>query len=540
VGASAFQLGDVVRTKAGVIKTADGLSLAASGMEASITTSVTYPPTVTITAPQQLGLCDGIALDVLGSLGTGGRPFKVLWGFVSATGSPALTNVETGAIRVLLPAISERTRLELPNSVLPANQAYIFSATLTNWLGISSTSTHAFAKQSAAIPKIAVTGATTVYVTRTDAVVFDITATGSTCGDGAAGGELDIQWAETTGAPMSLGDGAVAWLPPATASLSLPAGLLMPGSTYVFKLTASDPVEPAAVNTQEVTVVVEAVRTPKLLSAQFDNSMRAAYVLFDADTSTPQVCVEGLCNTPETCLAVLTPASVTLLGSRASCGWDSASKFAITLGSAYPLSVADLLQVQPGVLTSAGGFSDPLGADPADATTVPVAGPNTPPIPDIRVVGSSGDGVASLPMVVGSCDAVVLDFSISTGSAAKTWASAQWAVVPSTYLTKLPAEAYVPIQAYLEAQTDTSKLIVPSDLLPNRRTYVFELTLTNWVGGSRTTTVQVEKSALDIPQVLPTDKSTRIVNGDDTFLATIKVAPSACSTGDTSFTYVIL
>jgi hypothetical protein len=78
-------------------------------------------PTVLISAPRQIGSCEGLILNASGSMGGAGRPFKAAWSVQLDAG------VEDAAffnLRSLIPS-SGSPVLELPGSPLLAGNYYI-------------------------------------------------------------------------------------------------------------------------------------------------------------------------------------------------------------------------------------------------------------------------------------------------------------------------------------------------------------------------------------------------------------------------------
>jgi hypothetical protein len=106
----------------------------------------------------------------------------------------------------------------------------------------------------------------------------------------------------------------------------------------------------------------------------------------------------------------------------------------------------------------------------------------------------------------------------------------------SRYLTKLSEAQYGEIQALLDTQT-VSPLVISGASVPGSRTYQLQLTLTNWVGGSSNSLIEIEKSALNIPRVVTSDTADRITLAGNDFKATVEVMPSACTTAD-DFAYL--
>jgi hypothetical protein len=453
-------------------------------MEALLTTTVSYAPSVVIAGPKQIGNCEGIRLDAGASLGDGGRSFTgATWELISATGTPELDSIQLGKIRVLLPVDSEYTMVELPGDLLPVSQAYLFRVHLTNWLGNSQSATYTVNKMSNSLPKITVES-TVIYIKWTEGVSVPVTVQGNVCGIStgtdapATKVTLMTSWTQSSGFSYI----SSAWDLPSSTDLVIPAETLLPGLTFVFTLTVWDPSEPDATNTQDITVVVEEVATPTITSATFDNTFVGIEVVFSQET-----------NEPEGCKFMWDVMSLALFGGDPKCVWTDPATLHIALDSStYNLVPGDTITILTGAITSTDGLSDALSA--SIVCNAPALLP--PPVPIVQ-------GALS----IGSCDDVFLDLSLSSGGAGKPMTIA-WSIEHSTYLSGLTEEEYATIETHLGSQT-SSLLHIPSALLKSDRSYQLVLTLSNWVGATTTQTVLIEKSALDFPQVVPTDASDR-------------------------------
>lgn len=286
---------------------------------------------------------------------------------------------------------------------------------------------------------------------------------------------------------------------PTEASLTIPAGVLVPAMTYEFILDAT---EGEQSNSITITVVVAEIPTPAIVSQKFADSMGRITCVFSADT-----------NSPIGCQSMFDNETVAALGFGAVCVWESPSSLAVLFGDAFTLAADASLIWRGGVLRSADGYSEAM---PRTATSIAPAA--SPPKPVAEITGST---------VIGACADLELDGGTSSGNAGRPLSYA-WAVVPSAYLTKMRPEEYEPINQYLDTQR-SAILFVPDDILPNGRSYKMELTVTNWLLATQSAFFVVEKSAVALHQVRSKGSSTRVVQADADLLAKIIVLPSACS-----------
>jgi hypothetical protein len=522
-GPAGFSIGSAMRTQAGILKSEDGFSSSAQPMEALLSTAVSYVPQAALVAPSKISPCEGIRLDATASTGNGGRPFKkVLWELVSADGTPALTSVQRGKIMVLLPVDSSSLVAEIPSFVLLSGQVYRFRVTLTNWLGNTQAAETSVVKAAQGVPKISVAGSWSAITStvRKNEVRFNITVSGSPCPskDVQSGEGLSWIWSQQNKEAWS-GN----WSLPLLPSLIIPANTLVPSKTYTFLLVLTD--QAGGSNTQTFTINVDAVPTPQIESAQFEDTMTGLLVGFTSATSTPgRGSIIGSASANIfSCAEIWDERTVVFFGEDSTCSWISVKTLRVSLGLEYAVAAGSTLTSLQGVVYSRDGYSSALGS-----MGVTVLAPAEPPVPIHVVQGAPHT-------VIGSCDGISLDFSASTGGAGKAM-SAAWAIIPSTYLTKLSTDQYAEIQALLDTQTE-SPLTIPATAVPGSRTYQLQLTLTNWVGGTSTSLITVEKSALDIPRVITSDTSDRITLATSDFQATVQVQPSACTTAD-DFNYV--
>jgi hypothetical protein len=521
-GPAGFAIGSAVRTKAGALKSDDGFSSYAPPMEALLLAAVSYMPRAVLAAPSKISQCEGVRLDAAASTGSGGRPFGVVWELVAVNGTPTLTDVQKGKIMVLLPVDSPSLTAELPSFVLLSDQVYHFRVTLTNWLGNTHSAEMSVAKVAGSVPKISVKESwSAITVTeRKNEVRLNITVSGSPCVSKVSQRSDELSWVwSQENVEAWTGN----WLLPLEPSLIIPPDTLVPGKSYTFKLVLTD--QAGGTNTQTFIVDVDAVSTPQIKAAKFEDTMTGLLVDFTLPTNTPGLrsAIGFASANIFSCAEIWDEDTVVLFGREPTCSWISVKILRVSLGSEYTVIAGSMLTSLQGVIFSLDAYSTPLAS-----TSVTVQAPAEPPVPFHVVQGAPHT-------VIGSCDGIALDYSPSTGGAGKAIAAA-WAIIPSTYLTKLSKPEYNVIQTLLDAQTE-SPLVIPAAAVPGSRSYQLQLTLTNWVGGTSTSLITVEKSALDIPRVITSDTSDRITLATSDFQASVQVQPSSCTTAD-DFSYV--
>jgi hypothetical protein len=377
-GPASFSIGSAMRTKPGVLRSADGFSSFAPPMEALLATEVVVAPLAALVAPSRISQCEGVKLNAAASSGSGGRPFTVQWELVAVEGTPTLSDVEKGKIMVLLPADSPSLQAEIPSSALLSGYVYRFKVTLTNWLGNMDAAETSVNKEAGNLPKISIAGVWSAFTSteRSKEVRFDITVSGSPCASGgdAESNELTTVW-RRKGVAMDAWTGA--WTLPQVPSLVIPPNTLVPGKTYSFELTVTNAA--GSDNSQTFSIGVDVVPTPKFEAAGFEDTMTGIIVDFTSATNTPG---PGF-GSAFPCAQLWDAVTVALLGTEPTCSWISPKKLRISLGSEYTVVAGSLLVLLADVVYSLDGYSAPLSA-----ASVAVQAPNNPPVPFHVVQGN--------------------------------------------------------------------------------------------------------------------------------------------------------
>ena len=212
------------------------------------------------------GLCD-VAF-VAGAIGnTGGRPYTITWS--AAAGSAAVTPSLAATIAAANAAQAVGISVDAAG-VVPGASASI-SLKVTNWLGLSSTSTLAFTRIGLAPPALSVPAPTTV--TRSAGLLVAVRATLSACGN-ATSGSLRFFWSSltsTSSLPSSLGAGATA-----------PAGAPSAGGTYLGGLLDLRSLSIAPTDLQAGTYSFSVVTAPSTNLAAYSSGVATVTVVYDA------------------------------------------------------------------------------------------------------------------------------------------------------------------------------------------------------------------------------------------------------------------
>jgi hypothetical protein len=200
-------------------------------------------------------------------------------------------------------------------------------------------------------------------------------------------------------------------------------------------------------------------------------------VEFDADVDRPNMGA-GF----SACADIFVDASS--LGAEPLCHWRNSRTLIARFGQAASLAIGDQLSLKPNLILAAGS-SKPQNEP--DLLELVVVGPDSPAAPVAVIEGTSA---------VGWCDVLTLDASASYGSGGRDFVGGYvWALVPPEDNSTDIVEG---VESYLAEQRDVVvSLDGPSLNLNTSRTYIFSLTLTNWLGLSSTAYFPVEIIATD-------------------------------------------
>jgi len=338
----------------------------------------------------------------------------------------------------------------------------------------------------------------------------------STCGtsDNTSAATTGLQLAWTV---VSADPAASSLFKSSASSISIPAGRLLPLYSYVFTLTVTDVSggnRTAVSNAASVRYDVEAVPTPMLVQARFDDAATSVVLDFDAETNRANMTSASAQNTD--CRMVLAGAFLASVGQLAStstsgtgsattvattagakCLWASASSLLVILGAGATVTPSTPVELLWASLRSSDGFSAPM-VSPSPSLT-PLA-PATPLKPVVLLRGSSS---------LSREEDVVLSGSTSQGHGGRSFILANWTLVPGSAFTQandtapivpLVPSQIAPLQALLTTVTGV-ELRVPNALLLPGGSYTFSLKLSNFLGFTASATKVVKLSAISLPQV---------------------------------------
>eukprot|EP01042_Synura_sphagnicola_P001554 gene1555-1800_t len=256
------------------------------------------------------------------------------------------------------------------------------------------------------------------------------------------------------------------------------APYLIGPSAYEYNITY--------VNTPSTFVISTTAATlpaPLLTSAVFSSDGRSVTISFNQDTDKALYVLSGAINFKCNILFVIQNGS----DSTSSCIWSSASTVImtpsqlVTSGTSIQLRSRVLKASCPAIFS---GTCDQLQYAPSLA--VVVGPPSTVLAPLILVPPQ---------YLLGACDSLVIDLNGCQNSGGRPWTMVQLSLVSSTDVDVTSLITYL-------GGTDFSTLItLPRSLLNPDNTYVFQISLTNFLGATSSATTRAVVVDTIIPQV---------------------------------------
>eukprot|EP00736_Rhodelphis_marinus_P013075 Rmarinus@m.15360 len=257
---------------------------------------------------------------------------------------------------------------------------------------------------------------------------------------------------------------------------------------------------------------------PTLTSARFDDSGTRLIVRFDSDTNRAYMNAGTTdCSLIFEDDVVRTFGTTSSIGlSTATCFWSTARTLEVYLGSkATVLTTLSMQELDDAERESLYGDwdlylsirNDTLLASRLE-NSVPASGraelltPSNPPAVTATIVA---------PEVVGTCDSFTLDARSSSGNAGRKM-SYTWTALTQASSRLSDAKGAVTMEQYLlELPESTSTVSFSANDTTKIATYMFSVTVSNWLGESDAAVVSVQKSEFLIPAVAITGTKERTV-----------------------------
>ena len=206
-------------------------------------------PTIVVSAPLFLGSCTNLSLDATASYGNGGRLYNSVEWHVSAvqySSNNVATDIDATAITNFLNAYSLSHQVYYPISVgshTLTRGTYTFTLTLTNFLGLSTSSTNVVTVSSDPnVPNLTIIGPSFQIITASSSLSILSTATLSSCASSSV--SVKYTWdVELSGVAVAITSQS---LDPTR--FSLPAYSLLVDKTYTITITATAGTSTSAVS----------------------------------------------------------------------------------------------------------------------------------------------------------------------------------------------------------------------------------------------------------------------------------------------------
>jgi hypothetical protein len=215
---------------------------------------------------------------------------------------------------------------------------------------------------------------------------------------------------------------------------------------------------------------------PSLQYAQFDNNGVSVTVAFDMATDRGRTI--GRRKFP--CWSTLAFRNAGHLV----CQWSTdATKLIIWMDAAYPLNSYDTITLVPAVLRAScllTNLTKCLRWPSSNASSVQILPPVNPANPVVYL---------TVPVAVGACDGITIDFSGSTGSGGRSWLSVNISVISSApNITEITDT----LRLY-EATRTKDAVFLHRETLSTNSSYLFTVTLCSFLGacGQASSTVKV-------------------------------------------------
>ena len=220
-------------------------------------------PSVVIDSPNRIGICDDLEIDTGLSRGSGGRSFLYSWDInVLNSGSSAFDRTTVARLVNLSSTLANETgaSLQIPASNVPRGITLIVSVELTNYIGLSASSTVHVVTESFAIPKASILGESNIVTDRSQTVTLQGFGSATNCESEEKDDAVRFTWMHSL--PAS---GVRSGSNPRNIFV-LPNQLEV-GQTYTFTLVVSSLVDVRLANQVNATVTVK----PQPLLARIGN-----------------------------------------------------------------------------------------------------------------------------------------------------------------------------------------------------------------------------------------------------------------------------
>ena len=142
-------------------------------------TDLPVVPTIVISVPRYMGVCDNFTFDAMSSYGDGGRPWKSF-----SISFSAYVASDLSAIQERLDEVQNiaTTKVTIPGAFFNVSQVYSIGVSLTNYLGGTTFQEFKIQRNSTNLPFVGIMGASLRTISSSDTLSLTVYALPSTCG----------------------------------------------------------------------------------------------------------------------------------------------------------------------------------------------------------------------------------------------------------------------------------------------------------------------------------------------------------------------
>jgi hypothetical protein len=229
-----------------------------TGLSTALTTAepiASYTPVVSISGSTQGALCalDNVVLASSVLAGSAYKPDVLVWSVTVRNAANEDITSPSGTVETFVALQSSSKTITLGSSSFIQDQQYVFTLTVTNGLGVSTTAIHAYRAVSAQAPQVVITSGSAVQAQRSLPTLIDFSVTFSNCLTGAPP-STQTAWSVTSldGAPAVTVQAPL----PGARQLTIPANTLTAGKRYSIQVSVGVVGSASAPSTASTTVSV--------------------------------------------------------------------------------------------------------------------------------------------------------------------------------------------------------------------------------------------------------------------------------------------
>ena len=259
-------------------------------------------PSLSVSVPQNVGVCDDLVVDASGSSGGAGRALKFTAGIFSADTDASDVNdfLQTDASHLYDESWGTQGASSwlIPADMLSPDAQYTVFVKATNWVGEEATGSFSVKKGSFPIPSLTIAGGRTIrgFRGRSMYVEADLALPSPEClkkNFAEVGSEIEYQWQQLRGPPLresifpSLQQHALHSRSLTSKNLFLPADCLQPLSEYKFQVRALPVANSALATTAEVVVDVGLSKLEATIAGGLRSVQSSSPLTIHADVRDP-------------------------------------------------------------------------------------------------------------------------------------------------------------------------------------------------------------------------------------------------------------